>query len=119
MSDERPPAVRVIEAQEEFMQHIEAGGSRIRTLSIITIVVAFLLVASYFSQLVLPYTSGTRYVQVDLLNPTLIAAQIVLIVLVGAWLYVGVVNYLFSSRLGKTVREIRSAEKELERRITG
>ena len=119
MSSEDSPSRSLLEAHESFIEHVEAGRSRIRLLSVITIVVAFLLIASYFSQLLLPYTSGTRYVQVDLLNPALIVTQILLIILVGAWLYVGVVNYLFATRLGKSIREIRAQEREIEKRITG
>ncbi len=57
--------------------------------------------------------------QVDSLNPALIVTQIVLMILVCAWLYVGVSNHLFAMRLRRSVREIRAAEKELEKRITG
>lgn len=109
----------VIESHEELIQHIERGQSRIKILSVITVVVSFLLAASYFSQLVLPLSTGQRYETVDLLNPELIVLEILLLALSAAWLYVGVVNYLFASRLGKQVKEIRSAENELLKRITG
>lgn len=52
--------------------------------------------------------------QVDLLNSALIAKQIVLMIMAGAWLYVGVSNFLFAMRLRRSVREIKAAE-----RITG
>ncbi len=116
---EKDPNVVAIEAHEEFMQHIELGRSRIRLLSLITIIVALLLGAGFFSQLVLPFVSGTRYVQVDLLNPALLAFQGVLLVLSAAWLYVGVVNYLFATRLGKSIQEARALERDLEEKITG
>ncbi len=119
MADEVPPGVRVIEAHEEFKQQIEAGASKVKILGWITMGVTFVLIASYFSQLLIPYVSGTRYVQVDLRDPGLIATQVVLIALACAWLYVGVVNTLFARRLQKTVREIRAAEKEFENRIFG
>ncbi|MBI2648508.1 MAG: hypothetical protein HYY68_06810 [Thaumarchaeota archaeon] len=119
MSEETPPGVRVLEAHEEFKQHIEAGASKVTALGLITMVVAFLLLASYFSQLLLPYVGGTRYQTVDLLNPALVVTQILLMILTAAWLYVGAVNYLFGRRLGRTVREIRASEKQLEKRIFG
>jgi hypothetical protein len=120
MSGEESPSRSLLEAHESFIQHVEAGRSRIRLLSVITVIVAFLLVASYFSQLVLPLVSpSARFQTVDLLNPSLIATQVLLIILVAAWLYVGVANYLFASRLGRSIREIRTAERELEKRITG
>ncbi len=116
---EKSPGVMMIEAQEELIEHIENGQSRIRFLSAITIVVAFLMAASYFSQIVLPFVGGDRYQTVDLLNPGLIVFEVTLLALSAAWLYVGTVNYLFASRLGKQVREIRAAERELEKKITG
>ncbi len=111
--------VVILDAHEEFVQHIESGQARIRTLSVITVLVAFILIASYASQLLIPFTGGSRYQTVDLLNPALIALQVVLVILTGAWLYVGVVNYLFASRLGKQIREARAKEKEIEGRLGG
>jgi uncharacterized membrane protein (DUF485 family) len=109
--------VEVLEAHESFIQHIENGQARIRTLAIITVTVAFILIASYASQLLIPFTGGSRYQTVDLLNPTLIGVQVVLIILTAAWLYVGVVNYLFASRLGRQIREARAKEREIEGRL--
>ena len=108
------PSVKMIEAHEDFVQHIESGQARIRFLSIITIAVAFLLLASYFDQVLTPFTTGTKTVTVNLLDPTLLALEVVLILVTFAWLYVGVVNYLFASRLGKQIRDARAKEKEIE-----
>jgi hypothetical protein len=115
VSEERSPAVMRIEAHEEFIQHIENGQRRIKVLSIITVIVAAILVASYFSQIVLPFAGGSRYQTVDLLNPGLIASEILVLVLSAAWLYVGVVNYLFAARLGGKIRDIRAAETSASR----
>jgi hypothetical protein len=117
--DEKSPGVMIIEAHEELIQRIESGQTRIRFLSVITVVVAFLLAASYFSQIVLPFLGGERYQTVDLLNPGLLVFEVALLALSAAWLYVGVLNYLFAARLGRQVKEIRAAERELEGRITG
>lgn len=114
---EKEPSVQIIEAHGSFVQHIEAGSARMKSLSIITIVVAFLLLASYFYQVISPFTTGTTVVTVNLLDPALLALEAVLIVVTFAWLYVGVVNYLFASRLGKQVKEARAKEKEIERRL--
>jgi hypothetical protein len=111
--------VGILDTHEEFVQHIESGQARIRTLAIITVAVAFILIASYASQLLLPFTGGSRYQTVDLLNPTLIVFQIVLILLTGAWLYVGVVNYLFATRMGRQIREFRTIERDIEKKIMG
>ncbi len=120
MSDEGlSPGVMAIEAHEEFVQHIENGGTRIRVLSIISIIIAGFLIASYFSQLLLPYVSNTRVVTVNLLDPGLVLTEVVVLVVAAAWMYVGITDYLFARRLGRQVREIRAAEKELEKRIMG
>ncbi len=82
-------------------------------------VVAFLLLASYFYQVVSPFTTGTTVVTVNLLDPTLVAIQAILILLAFAWLYVGVVNYLFASRLDRKIKQARAKEREIEKMITG
>jgi uncharacterized membrane protein (DUF485 family) len=109
--------VAILDAHEEFVQHIESGQARIRALSIITMMVAFLLLASYFDQVLTPFTTGTKVVTVNLLDPTLLALEVVLILVTFAWLYVGVVNYLFASRLGRQIREARAKEREIETRL--
>jgi hypothetical protein len=111
--------VQAIDSYQRLVERVEWGGCKINGLSKITVIVAFILDASYFSQLIIPYISGTRYVRVDLLDPGLVATQIVLMIMVSAWLYVGLSNYLFVKRLRRNVGEIRAAEKELEKRITG
>jgi len=111
------PAVEIIEAHGSFVQHIEVGSSKMKTLSIITIAVAFLLLASYFYQVITPFATGTTVVTVNLLDPSLLALEVVLIVVTFAWLYVGAVNYLFASRLGRQIREARAKEKDIERRL--
>jgi len=117
---ERSPAVMVVETHEEVLRHLEEGQSRIRALSLITVAVTFTLAASYFSQILLPFVeTGQRYQTVDLLNPGLVALEVVVLALTVAWLYVGVVNYLFSTKLGKQVKEIREAEKALLKRVMG
>lgn len=119
MTEERgdQAKVAILDAHEEFVQHIETGQRRIRTLSIITIIVAFLLLASYFYQILTPFTTGTRVVTVNLLDPTLLVLEAILIMVTFAWLYVGVVNYLFASRLGRQITEARAKEKDIERRL--
>jgi hypothetical protein len=111
------PAVEIIEAHGSFVKHIEDGQARMKALSIITIAVAFLLLASYFYQVITPFTTGTTVVTVNLLDPTLLALEGILIVVTFAWLYVGVVNYLFASRLGRQIKEARAREKEIEGKL--
>jgi len=110
--------VAILDAHEDFVQHIESGQSRIRSLSIITIAVAFLLLASYFYQILTPFTTKTTTVTVNLLDPTLLGLEAVLILITFAWLYVGVGNYLFASRLGRQIKEARAKEREIEGRLS-
>ena len=111
------PSSEIIEAHGSFVQHIEDGQARMKILSIITIVVAFLLLASYFYQVLTPFTTGTTVVTVNLLDPTLLGLEVVLILVTFAWLYVGVVNYLFASRLGRQIKDARAKEKEIESKL--
>ena len=108
------PSVQIIEAHGSFVRHIEDGQARMKALSLITMVVAFLLLASYFDQVLTPFTTGTKVVTVNLLDPTLLALEVVLILVTFAWLYVGVMNYLFASRLGRQIKEARD-ERERNR----
>ena len=119
MSDKAESAVIIDEAHEDFAQHIEAGSGRIRLLSVLTLVVAVLLLASYFSQLLLPFVTGQTTVTVNLVDPALLVFEGLIILLTFAWLYVGAVNYLFSTRLGRQVKEARSREQEIEKQMTG
>lgn|GEM_PF-3023114 len=114
---ELEPSVQIIEAHGSFVRHIEDGQARMKALSLITMVVAFLLLASYFDQVLTPFTTGTKVVTVNLLDPTLLALEVVLILVTFAWLYVGVMNYLFASRLGRQIKEARMKEREIESKL--
>ena len=111
------PSVEIIEAHGSFVKHIEDGQARMKALSLVTMVVAFLLLASYFDQVLTPFTTGTKVVTVNLTDPTLLALEVVLILVTFAWLYVGVANYLFASRLGRQIKEARAKEKEIESKL--
>jgi hypothetical protein len=114
---DRSPGAMIVEAHEEFIQHIEAGQRRIRMLSIITLVVAIFLGASYAAQIVYPFVSGETVVSVDLVDPTLLALEVGALLLTFAWIFIGATDYLFATRLGRMIRQARAAEKELERQL--
>jgi hypothetical protein len=114
---ERSPGAMIVEAHEEFIQHIEAGQRRIRSLSVITLVVAIFLGASYASQIVYPYASGQSVVTVNLLDPSLLVLEVGALLLTFAWIFVGATDYLFATRLGRMVKAARAAEKELQRKL--
>jgi hypothetical protein len=119
LSDDRDPKVMVLEAHEEFIQHIETGGAKIRGLAAITIVVAGLLFVSYLYQLLLPYISNTILVTVNLLDRGLQATEVALAILTLLWLYVAVRDYRFTRRLSRAIAEARAIEKDVEKRISG
>jgi hypothetical protein len=119
LSEEKSSAVSIIEAHEEFIQHIEKGSSKIRALSAITVLISTVLLGSYAYQLLLPYVSDVRFVTVDLVDPLLQATELILCLFALVWLYVGIRDYLFTRRMAKAIGEARAFEKRIEERISG
>ena len=117
MSDEKERGPEIIDAHQELVRHIEQSAGRIRILSIATVVVAAVLAVSYVSQLALPFT-GTTTVTVNLSDPVNIATELVVLALAVIWLYVGVQDLRFSSRLKGKIRAARSRENEIQGRIS-
>ncbi len=113
MTEEESPTVRIIETHEEFIQHIELGTSKIKALSLVTMVVAALLAIGFVSQLALPFAAGEKVVEVNLADPLLVSFEIFLLALAVLWFYVGTRDYLFMRRLGRQIREARRQEQEL------
>ncbi len=106
-----------IEAHEEFIQHIEAGQSRIRSLSVITIIVAVLLAAGFLVQILYPFVGGESTITVNVGDPSLIAVELILLLLAAGWAIIGIGNYRFSTRFGNMVKGARTAENELEKQL--
>ncbi len=119
MMTEKNPEKSILEIHEEFLQHVEAGSSKIRVLSVITIIVASLLALSYVYQVGSAYLTATYTVTVNLRDPLLVAFELVLTVLAFLWLYVGVRDYRFVSGLAKSIGRARALEREIEREISG
>jgi len=111
--DQKPSQVEI---HEEFIQHVEDGSSKMRLLSAVSAVVAFLLILAYLAQLILPLT-GTTSVTVSLTDPTLIATEVGVLVLTFAWLYVGVRDYRFTTGLAKQIKAARAAEAAMQKKI--
>ena len=116
MNDEKERGVEILEAHQEMVGHIEKGARRIKALSTVTILVAVVLSVSYVYELLLPLT-GVKTVTVDLTAPSNQAAEVLVLVLVLAWLYVGVRDLLFSSKMSKEIARARAREEELGKRI--
>lgn len=117
MDDEKERGPGIIDAHQEMVRHIEQSAGRIRILSILTVGVAAVLSVSYLFQLVLPLT-GTTTVTVDLASPSNIMAELVVLSLVLVWLYVGISDLRFSSRMKNEIRGARTKEKGIQDRIS-
>ena len=117
MNDEIERGPGIIDAHQELVRHIELSAGRIRVLSILTLVVAAVLALSYVSQLVLPL-AGTNTVTVNLSDPTNVAAELVVLALALIWLYVGLQDLRFSSRMMSEIKSARSKEKEIQNRMS-
>ncbi|MDG6988045.1 MAG: hypothetical protein JRN21_01830 [Nitrososphaerota archaeon] len=117
MSEDGDAGVSIIELQEEFIQHLESGGRRIRTLAIIATVAGAYFALSYFVQLVvLPYMLGVTTQTVDLVSPGLVAAGVVSLVVSLLWCYVGLRDILFQRRMSRRIKDVRELQSETRKR---
>ncbi len=113
MPEEKDAGVSIIELQEEFIQHMERGGKKIRLLSLVATVVGAYFAVSYFVQLVvLPYGLGITSQTVDLVNPGLVGLGILSLAISLLWCYAGVRNLLFERKLAERIREVRELQAE-------
>ncbi len=78
--------------------------------------VAAVLTVSYLSQLALPLT-GTSTVTVSLADPANVAVELVVLGLALVWLYVGVADFRFSTRVKREIKAARLKEDELKDRL--
>ncbi|MDG6914065.1 MAG: hypothetical protein JRN44_01435 [Nitrososphaerota archaeon] len=118
MSDDRDPGVSMIELQEEFIQHMERGGRKIRSLALVATVAGGYFAVSYFVQLViLPYGLGITSQQVDLVDPWLVALGAVSLAISLLWCYAGVRDILFERRLAQRIREIREIQAQTAKKF--
>jgi hypothetical protein len=116
MSDEAERGPQILDAHQELVRHVEEGAARIRILSIVTLIVAAVLAVSYVYQIALPF-AGTTTVTVNLSDPANVAAELVVMLLALAWVYVGVSDLRFSWRIQNEIRAARSKEREIEKRV--
>lgn len=113
MSEDKDPMVSALELHEEFLQHLERGGGKIKDLSLFTIGITTLLAVAYVSQLALSFVPGAATQTVNMADPTLEVVELVLLALALLWLYIGLRDYRFTRRLVPQIKEIRAAEAEL------
>ena len=117
MNDEAERGPQIIDAHQELVRHVEQTAGRIRALSIATVLVAAILAVSCLYQLLLPL-AGTTTISVNLTDPVNVGTELVVLLLVILWLYVGFRDLRFSSRLSREIRLARSKEKEIRDRIS-
>ncbi len=116
MSGDKEMAAGIIEAHQDLVSRLERSAGRMRALSAVTVVVALVLSASYVSQLLLP-AFGVTSVPVNLSDPGTIVAELIVLAFVLLWLYVGLRDLAYSSRLRKQIAEARGREKELGKNL--
>jgi hypothetical protein len=117
MAEDPENASKVIDAHQEMVARVEQGTSRVRALSVITIIVAGVLSVAYLSQLALPLT-GVKTVTVNLTDPANVVTELVVLALALAWLYVGISDLRFSWRIRGEIESARRREKELQERVS-
>ena len=113
MSEEAEKGPGILDAYQEMVSRIEQGAGRMRGLAALTVAVASLLSAAYLLQLALPLT-GAKSETVDLTDPALVAAEVLVLTLTLLWLYVGVSDLRFTSRMRGEIGAARAKERHLQ-----
>jgi len=114
MSEDKDLNVSTIELLEEFMQHMESGGRKIRTLAVIASVAGAYFAINYFLQLVvLPYGLGIKSQTVNLVDPGLMVIGGVSLIISLLWFYAGLRDIIFERRLARRIKEIRALQTQV------
>ena len=113
MSEEAEKGPGILDAYQEMISRIEQSAGRMRGLAALTVAVAALLSVAYLLQLALPLT-GTTSETVSLTDPALIAAEVLVLALTLLWLYVGVSDLRFTTRVRGEIAAARAKERHLQ-----
>ena len=116
MSGDAERGAQIIDAHQELVRRIELSAGRMRMLAALTVVVAAFLSVSYVAQLALPLT-GTTSQTVDLTDPGLIATELVVLGFALAWLYVGLSDFRFTSKVRGEIRDARAKELDIRKKM--
>lgn len=116
MAEDPEKGPEILDAHRELVSRIEQSAGRMRALAMITVVVAAALSISYVLQLALPL-AGTTVQTVNLTDPTLVAAELVVLALALLWLYVGISDLRFSWRIRGEIGAALEKEKSLRDRL--
>lgn len=114
MGEEEVTPESILELREEVLQRVETVGTKIKRLSLVTMFVAVALALGFVFQIALPYAGGSATQTVNLTDPALVALEVILTILALAWLYVGVSDYRFTTRLSRSIQKARALEGEIE-----
>lgn len=98
-----------------LLRQVERGSAMFRSLALATTLVGLLLAIGYGIQLALA-AMGTTAVTVTVSDPVLIAIELVFFALALGWLYIGLRNYRFTTKLARQVKAVRAADAELMRK---
>jgi hypothetical protein len=114
MTEEMDPGVNMIEMQEEFIQHMERGGRKVRLLAVIATLAGAYFAINYFLQLVVfPYVLGITTQTVNLVDPGLIVVGVASLAISLLWSYAGVRDLVFERKMAKRIKEIRGLQAQL------
>ena len=117
MSEDKDPNVSMIELQEEFIQHMERGGRKIRVLALIATLTGGYFAISYVLQLaIVPYALGITRQTVILVDPSLMALEAVSLAVALLWLFAGVRDLSFQGKMAKRIKEIRALQAEVAKK---
>lgn len=114
MAKETDPNVSIIELQEEFLEHYERGGKKIRFLALIAILAGGYFAFTYFLQLVvLPFMLGITSQTVNLVDPSLMAFEAAGFIIALLWFLAGLRDLIFANRISRRISEIRTRQAEI------
>ncbi|MDG7008821.1 MAG: hypothetical protein JRN06_11415 [Nitrososphaerota archaeon] len=117
MAEETDPNVSVIELQEEFLEHYERGGKKIRLLALVATLAGGYFALAYFLQLVvLPYVLGITSQTVNLVDPSLMVLEAASLIIALLWFVAGLRDLTFANRVSRKTREIRARQAELAKK---
>jgi hypothetical protein len=114
---DRSPGATLVEAREEFAQHIEGSHKGMRSLSIATVILGAFLSLSYAFQIVYPFATGREVITVNLTDPALLVLEVALLFVTAALVLVAALDYRFATRQGMIVKGARAAERELQKKL--
>jgi hypothetical protein len=117
MNEQAEKGPDILDAHQELVSRIEQSAGRMRALAALTVAVAALLAVAYALQLALPLT-GTTSETVSLTDPALVATEVMILALTIIWLYVGLSDLRFTSRVRGEIAAAREEERRLQSRLS-